>query len=295
MKIMLRCIGIAALGLSLTLAGCVPSTPPPTEPALQSEEDQVTTPTPVEEPTPTSADEEEGVGEPLPPEPQRLEFQSGDGARLVGMYWPPAINPAPGVILMHQYGMSKESWLTFGTLLQGRAIATAHEAAQEPRSYAVFAFDFRGHGESGGDASDRAGMVGDAQAALDFFKTLPGVDAEHIVMIGTSIGADAAVDACGEGCIGAGSLSPGSYLDIPFNDGLAALGDKFVLCVATEGDVPSAQTCRDGTNVGLGNYRTHIYSGNQHGIGMFDIFDQSPALIDMLFQWLSENVPYPAG
>ncbi len=32
---------------------------------------------------------------PLPPEPQRIEFQAEDGTKLVGLYYPAAVNPAP--------------------------------------------------------------------------------------------------------------------------------------------------------------------------------------------------------
>ena len=38
-------------------------------------------------------------------------------------------------------------------------------------------------------------MIGDSNAALAFFDTLPGVDPQRIVMVGTSIGADAEVGA----------------------------------------------------------------------------------------------------
>src|SRR3990167_1500259 len=36
---------------------------------------------------------------PLPPDPQRIEFEAEDGTKLVGYYFPAAVNPAPMVVL----------------------------------------------------------------------------------------------------------------------------------------------------------------------------------------------------
>lgn len=216
-------------------------------------------------------------------EPQRVEFQADDGTQLVGTYWPPVQTPAPGVILMHMMGKDKDSWQPLPALLQGAGIA--HEGSQQP-SYAVFAFDFRGHGESGGSASDRPAMLDDARAAFATFQALPGVDPGRIALIGASIGADAAVDVCIEGCVGAISLSPGGYLGIAYNDALLALGDKPVLCVASEGDIQPAQTCKHGEQAGLSDYRIQLYTGSLHGTDMFLIAEQPPMLTDLIFEWL---------
>lgn|SRR5574341_978735 len=221
--------------------------------------------------------------------PRRVEFQSGDGTVLVGTYWPPTLSPAPGVILMHMMGGSKEDWLTFAALLQGAALARVGAGEQRARSYAVLAIDFRGHGESGGNPDPNL-MNQDARSALAYIQTLPEVDPAAIIMIGASVGADAAVDECGQGCIGAVSLSPGGYLGVAYNDALAALGSKPVLCVASEGDTVSADTCRGGDEVGLPDYQTHLYSGNAHGTDIFNN-GQQPYLTDLVFEWLSSHVP----
>src|SRR5262245_17380011 len=146
-------------------------------------------------------------------EPQRIEFKSDDSTDLVGTFWPaPNMQqPATGVLLLHWNPGTRNDWNTLAALLQGMAISNPSSGRD---GYAVFAFDFRGHGESGGSGDDRARYMNDAQAALQLFRTLPGVDKNRIVMIGASIGADAAVDACGEGCIGVISLSPGSFTGV---------------------------------------------------------------------------------
>lgn len=211
-------------------------------------------------------------------DPQPVSFLSTDGKTLAGLYWPPKQGPAPGVILMHEAGNSKEMWLEFAAVLQGTANEAYGSTYHPTRSYAVLAFDFAVHG------------VDDAEAALDYFRSLPGVDPTRIVMIGSSIGADAAVDACGEGCIGAVSLSPGSFLHIAYNIALAALGDKAVLCVQAEDDWQSKGTCRNGTQVGLRDYQVQIYQGGEHGKALFSITDQEPLLADLILKWLDEHL-----
>lgn len=44
-----------------------------------------------------------------------------------------------------------------------------------------------------------------------------------MAIIGASIGADGAVNACGEGCLGAFSLSPGNYLALSYPDVMSDL------------------------------------------------------------------------
>lgn len=238
-----------------------------------------------------------GANQTLPPatlplqatgEPQRIEFESSDGTRLVGTFWPPAQAPAPGVLLMHWNPGDRSDWMMLAGLLQGVGMA-GPSGGSEPRSYAVFAFDFRGHGESGG-SSDTDGYLQDANAALALFRSMQGVDPEHIVLIGASIGADAAVAACGDGCIGAISLSPGGYLGTPYAEALNAMGDQPVLCVAAEGDEPARSACEEGESSGVTDYQVQMYEGNAHAMEMFDLADQQPMLLDLIFEWLGMHI-----
>jgi hypothetical protein len=188
---------------------------------------------------------------------------------------------------MHWNPGSREDWMMLSALLQGAVVAGS---PSDRLSYAVLSFDFRGHGESGG-TPDAAGYLEDARAALGVFEDLPGVDPTRIVMIGASIGADAAVDACGVGCIGAISISPGNYLGVNYADALDTLGDKPVLCVASRDDHPSPETCESGQNVGLSDYLMQFYTGSAHGMDLFKITEEEPALIDLIFAWLDAHVP----
>lgn len=222
--------------------------------------------------------------------PQEVNFKSVDGTTIDALYWPPVKAGAPGAVLMHMMGGSKADWSQFATLLQGASLAQSGSSAQATPRFGVLAIDFRGHGGSGGSSSDHTGMLGDAQAAMAYLQAMPDVDKTRIVMIGASIGSDAAVDECGEGCIGAISLSPGGFLDIPYNDALKKMGSKPVLCVAAADDTTSADTCNQGETVGLNDYQVQIYQGPAHGTALFGIKDQTPLLTDLLFAWLRGHV-----
>lgn len=281
-------IGSAVAGLGLILAalvGCEGVTPPhaTTPPPLPTVTPR---PTPAAAPTatpplstvvpPTQAPTP--VGEPaLPPEPQRVEFQAADGQQLEGLYYPAAVNPAPAVVLMHWAPGDQRDWAAIVPWLQNRGVAVEPGSAPwldptwfppmlEGVSFAVFTFNFRGC-EGGCKSFDRAGWLLDAQAAMATVKTLPGVDATRIAAIGASIGADGAADACGEGCLGALSLSPGDYLTVPYADAVAAMQKadppKPAWCLAAQGDTPSALACRAATGE---HYRAFTYPGNEHGL-----------------------------
>jgi dienelactone hydrolase len=220
--------------------------------------------------------------------PQKIEYDASDGTSLAGTFWPPAptAQPAPGIILMHWNPGTRQDWAMLAALLQGMAISNPSSGGG---SYGVFAFDFRGHGESQGSQDD-AGYLNDAQSTLALMATIPGVDANRIVMIGASIGADAAVDGCTDSCIGAVALSPGSFLGVDYLEALQAMGAKPVLCVASEDDGESADLCRAGQEVAQGDYEVQIYRGAAHGMEMFDATEDGPALTDLIFAWLAEHV-----
>ena len=240
-----------------------------------------------EEPTEAPSDADEPAE---PAAPVCIEFDAEDGTTLVGLFWAPTEQPLPGVLLMHWAPGTKEDWIEIATALQAGAASDLAPSVQLEHGYAVFAFDFRGHGESEGP-QNREANVADALTALALLREMPGVDPDNIAMVGASIGSDAAVDACGEGCVTAVSLSPGSYLGVAYTGAVAALGDMPVFCAASDGDNPSPQTCRDGEAAAQGEFQVQIYSGSAHGMAMFDLTDQSPLLVDLLFEWLRVHLP----
>ncbi len=290
---------------SLLLAGCTSAAPeaasaPTSIPAATQLPVQPTdTPAPTS-PPPATPTEIPPTNTPLPPAatsepalpalpagPQRIEFASEDGAALVGMYYPAAINPAPVVVLMHWAGGDKNDWVYVGmaSWLQNRGVEVPPPPGAMPfdtpfpftplpadRSFGVFLFDFRDYGESA-PANLPFGQlaplwIADARAAYAKARTLPGVDPALVVGIGASIGADAVVDACGEGCLGAISLGPGSYLNVLYPEAVTTVdkAGKPVWCVAAEDQAEDAQTCRSASG---DHYQMHIYETGGHAMRLF--------------------------
>lgn len=292
-------LSILVLIFTLVLAACgdgAPTEPAPAEDTPVSVEEEApeveseSEPAPTEEPEPTAVPE--SAFEPLPPDGQRVEFTAEDGTALVGYYYPASAPDAPVVVLMHWARGDQTDWQKNGMIdwLQNRAggggtqspskQSVIYPPMPEGVSFAVFAFDFRGFGESSGSFNQAGGLM-DAKAAYEIAKTLGGVDPNSIAGIGSSIGADGVVNGCAEGCLGALSLSPGGYLTVPYPDAVKAVDGKPVTCVASEGDTTSAEACRAAVGA---FYLSIIYPGDAHG----DQFYQSPpdGFGDMLFDWL---------
>lgn len=185
------------------------------------------------------------------PEPSRVEFAAEDGHALVGYFYPSWKSNAPVVLLVHQYGLAQENWVKFGLvdwLQNWPPDGAAHglfPAMPVDQSFAVFTLDLRGFGESGpaipNNLSDEefnqwgAGWVMDVKAAVEQIKSMPGVDANRIAIIGANNGADASVAACGD-CLGVLALSAGSYagLDTKTNAEKLDAAGKVVWCFSAE-------------------------------------------------------------
>jgi hypothetical protein len=298
---------ITALAILVTLSGCKTSTTTP-EAKIPKIEDapissaEAETSEPPVVPTPESLEEtKESTIPALSAEPQRVEFKVEDGKKLVGHYFPAAVNPAPAVILMHWAGGDQRDWLAIAPWLQNRpdelAEFTGWEttigADCEPQrigpwldpswfpimpssvSFGVFIFDFRDFCESEPGLNQPREWALDAEAAFTTVSELSGVDPHQIVAIGASIGADGAPDGCllhnekSITCLGGFSLSPGSYLDMIYADVVKDLDDDLippevpVWCLAAEGDAPSSSACRSVTG---DHYQTFLYDGSDHGM-----------------------------
>jgi len=260
-----------AMGCALTIQKPT-VTQPPTPIAAASE-----TPVPTVQgsPTWTSVSIEPTMVatlEPLPPEPQTIEFTAEDGTKLVGTYYPAGVNPAPLIVLFHWVRGSQADWLELAKWLQNREELSSTWLPQLPRemTFAVFTFDFRGFGKSALPSVihwEPEGWLMDARAALKTARQLVGVDPNRYLTLGASIGGDAAIDVCEEGCLGALSLSPGGYLTIPYHEAVeravSLSTHPKVICLAAEGDADSAQACRSASGE---HYSMVIYAGSAHGM-----------------------------
>ena len=116
-----------------------------------------------------------------------VTFRSTDGIRLKGWLFQGAPKMPP-VVVCHDLGESRNA-------LMNLAIAI------NKAGFTVLAFDFRGHGVSGGDGSTLGVHEGrDVLGAIDFVAGLPkeDVDARRIGIFGVGMGAHAAVLAAAE-------------------------------------------------------------------------------------------------
>jgi len=187
---------------------------------------------------------------------------------------------------MHQFegnqAMWQESqlikWLQNWPVSFSQALSTPSAGGKLPimpsdLSFAVFTFDFRGHGESlpadiipDGIRAHADKFLMDARAAYQIAGQMPNVDATKIMGLGASIGADAVVDTCSEGCVGAFSISPGSWLNVDYGQAVSNLieAGKPVRCMYAVNDGTSLTTCWSVSP--SKRYKIFAYSGKKHGM-----------------------------
>ena len=110
-----------------------------------------------------------------------VRFPAADGTELAA-WWVP---PANGHVVVVRHGASST-----------RGDAVDEAAVLVDAGYGVLVTDARGHGASGGRAMD-FGWWGDADvtAAVAYVAAQPGVDGEHVGLLGLSMGAEEAIGA----------------------------------------------------------------------------------------------------
>jgi len=116
-----------------------------------------------------------------------VAFKSTDGLPIKGWLFHGAAKRAP-IVLCHDLGESKNAVMNLAIALN-------------QAGFTVLAFDFRGHGASGGDGSTLGiEEARDVLGAVDFVANLPkdDVDARKIGIFGAGMGAHAAVLAAAE-------------------------------------------------------------------------------------------------
>ena len=290
---MFRRIFIPLLCIVILLTACnlgkTPTAVSTSAPPAASEP-PVTQPPTTQPPTATASPSPTPSGPPaLPPEPQEITFQASDGQALRGYYYPAAVNPAPLVVLMHWAGGDMSDWYEIAPWLQNRGQAnpfpnpgdepwwdpTWFPPVPQDASYGVFIFSFRGCApyRVGCRSGTSAEELLDAQAAMSTAVTLESVDPTKVVAMGSSIGADGAIDGCvflneqqPGSCQGALSLSPGNYLTISYAEAVKSLGENqppvAAWCLANEQEFG---ICEAAEMVGNPLYRDFMIQSGQHG------------------------------
>ncbi len=230
---------------------------------------------------------------------------------MTGLYYPAAVNPAPVVVFMHWVRGNQTDWYEIAVWLQNRGLVNPFPVpAQDPwwdpswfppvpanRSYAVFIFSFRGCAPRGCDGWRPDEWLLDAQAAVMTASELEGVDPTRIVTAGSSIGADAASNAClwlneqkPGSCRGAFSLSPGNYMGKVYREVVQAFGQIQppipAWCLADEGEF---DVCKAAAEAGNPAYRAIIVPGGGHGQFLLSP-DLTPLPMQLLLDFLAETV-----
>lgn len=109
-----------------------------------------------------------------------------EGTKIFGVLDYDEKKCSPGVLICHGFNGNKVG-------AQRLFVHCANTLLQ--KGYAVFRFDFRGHGDSEGEIDHFSiqDWVSDAQLALKFMKDHPCIDKDKISVIGVSLGASIAL------------------------------------------------------------------------------------------------------
>lgn len=324
---------VVILLLVVVLVGCTPT--PESEPVREELPTATAPPLPTEVPTPVEVIELEDPIEPieeeeLVPEIEEIDipddeidvedtrialaadpiiqqFVASDGETLTGTFYPADTVDAPVIVLLHWMLGDQNDWQVIAPWLQNRGLvvegvddtikwkdASWFPDIPDDQSFNVFTFTFRGC-EGRCPGFNREAWLLDVEAVANHIPQLENVNPEQVVMIGASIGADGAANACDfynrdhGGCLGAFSLSPGGYLTIPYPESVASLEQArpaaLAWCLVGEEDVPSMAACR---GIEAENYQIFGYPGFEHGMEIIKA-DLEPNALVVLLQFLHDT------
>lgn len=113
------------------------------------------------------------------------------GYKLSGILELPAAgtapSPFPAVLLLHGFTSHKDEDSIFGSV---ETMFSRTTEALTDRGFAALRFDFRGHGESGGDFSDLTvpGLLEDVRASVEFLSGRKDIRKDYLFLLGQSMG-----------------------------------------------------------------------------------------------------------
>jgi dienelactone hydrolase len=202
-----------------------------------------------------------------PGAPQRVTFTTADaaGVTIAGDLYLPDESPAPALLALHQWRADRSTYRDFA-----RAMRDA--------GFVVLAIDGRGFGESTEGANGKVepgwSTQEDIDAAIEFLKAQPSVDALRIGLVGASYGASNALIYAAdnpEDVRAVALLSVGlNYNDsLPTEPAIKAYGDRPLLLVAARDDAgPAADTEKLAASVKSSKHVLQIYDAGGHGTSL---------------------------
>ena len=210
-----------------------------------------------------------------------------NGQTFPVVYYPPSVSSAPAIILMHQVNMDLDQWNAIAPWLWKGDVSKFRDdsfpwlnSSWFPENTlkerpAVFVFTYRDC-NNGCGLPDTTKLLNDAKTVINYAINQPEIDPERITVVGTSVSADAALDACflmhrdtGFNCQNVLSLSPGSYLDLEYISVVKEMEKTptHVYCYASRADSESAVLCMGNSPSDAYNY--FVGKGKQHGVELF--------------------------
>jgi len=209
-----------------------------------------------------------------------VEIEATDGVRLIGDYYMPHDGDAPAILLLHELYTTRDSWLW-----QIEPLVAS--------GFRVLVVDLRGYGDSNGAINwRRAGT--DALTWLEWLYAQPGTRLDAVFTMGSSMGANLALNACANAsnCAGAVALSPGlNYFGVRTHDALTT-GGAMLLVYADRDSIPRRDVPRMWALVSEESHETSmheiVYAGREHGRLLFEAHDD---LLPQIVGWMASQLP----
>jgi dienelactone hydrolase len=211
---------------------------------------------------------------------REVTLSSADGIQLAGTLFDARLRPAPGVVLVHMLGRSKDDWSDMGRRFQEAGLT-------------ALAIDLRGHGRSGGSATISPAMAEDVRAAIAWLRSRPGVRPDAIGLAGASLGANLALTAAAAvpSLRALALLSPAlDYRGVRIDTGmLKRYGGRPAWLAASTGDPYALRTLRELAADASGPREQRLTAVTAHGTGMLAA---DPALAGELVDWFRRTLMF---